>query len=290
MKIKQSVPYRVFSVCNIIVLCSLAIVCIIPFIHILAMSFSDLKSTTSGTVGLLPIGFNLASYKKALGDPAIWSAMGVTLSRMALGTIYSMVLTVSVAYSLSFEGRYFRGRNIYVTFFFISMIFGGGIVPVYILMKNLNLMNSIWALVVGATPVGNVIILLNFYRQLPRELYESSRMDGASHFSIMTRIYLPLSLPSIATLSLMSLVAHWNEWFGGMIYMEEEMYPLQTYLYASMQRVSEFTPGLDGAADAVGRQGLIAAQTVFTILPVLFAFPVLQKYIKTGLVLGSVKE
>ena len=157
-------------------------------------------------------------------------------------------------------------------------------------MKNLNLMNSIWALVVGATPVGNVIILLNFYRQLPRELYESSRMDGASHFSIMTRIYLPLSLPSIATLSLMSLVAHWNEWFGGMIYMEEEMYPLQTYLYASMQRVSEFTPGLDGAADAVGRQGLIAAQTVFTILPVLFAFPVLQKYIKTGLVLGSVKE
>jgi len=289
MKIKQSLPYRIFSVVNTVVLGILAICCIIPFIHILAVSFSDMKSTTAGIVGLWPIGFNFESYTKALGDPAIWKAMGVTLGRMVLGTVYSMVLTISVAYPLSFEGRNFRGRKIYVAFFFVSMIFGGGIVPYYILIKDLHLMNSIWALVLGMTPVGNVIILLNFYRQLPREMYEAARIDGASHFGIMTRVYLPLSLPSIATLSLMSLVGHWNEWFGGMIYMDEEGYPLQTYLYASMQRISEFTD-ISDVSTAVSRQGIIAAQTVFVILPVLFAFPLLQKYIKTGLVLGSVKE
>lgn len=289
MKIKQSLPYRIFSALNVAMLSILAVVCIIPFVHIVAVSFSDMKSTTAGIVGLWPIGFNFESYTKALGDPAIWQAMGVTLARMALGTVYSMVLTVSVAYPLSFEGRHFRGRKIYVAFFFISMIFGGGIVPYYILIKDLHLMNSIWALVLGMTPVGNVIILLNFYRQLPREMYEAARIDGASHFGIMTRVYLPLSLPSIATLSLMSLVAHWNEWFGGMIYMDEEAYPLQTYLYASMQRISEFTD-ISDVSTAVSRQGIIAAQTVFVILPVLFAFPLLQKYIKTGLVLGSVKE
>ncbi len=289
MRIKRSLSYRIFSTANVIFLCLMALVCIIPFIHILAVSFSDLKSTTSGVVGLYPIGFNIQSYSQALGDPAIWRAMGVTLGRMALGTVYGMVLTICAAYPLSFEGRYFKGRKFYVIFFFVSMIISGGIVPSYMLTKNLGMMDTIWALVLGATPVGNVIILLNFYRQLPKELFESARMDGASHFSILRKIYLPLSLPSVATLSLMSLVGHWNEWFGGMIYMDETGYPLQTYLYASMQRVSEFTD-MNDASTAVSRQGIVAAQTVFTILPILFAFPLLQRYIKSGLVLGSVKE
>lgn len=160
---------------------------------------------------------------------------------MVLGTLYSMFLTVTVAYPLSFDSKNFRGRKIYVAFFFISMLFSGGIIPYYILIRNLNLMDTIWALVLGPVPVGSVIILMNFYRQLPKALFESARIDGASHFRILAKIYLPLSMPSIATLSLMSLVGHWNEWFGGMIYMKDVAnYPLQTYLYASMQNVSEF--------------------------------------------------
>lgn len=291
MKIKDSLSYRVFRVINGTFLVLLAMICIAPFVHIIAVSFSNTASTTANTVGLWPVGFNLSSYTKALSDPNIWSSLWVTLQRMVLGTLYSMILTITVAYPLSFDSKRFKGRGFYVAYFFFSMIFGGGIVPYYILMKELNLMNSIWALVVGAVPVGNVIILLNFYRQLPKELYESAVLDGASHFRVLTRIYLPLSMPSIATLSIMSLVAHWNEWFGGMIYMKDSMkYPLQTFLYTSTQNVSQFTDNLQSAGAAVSRQGLIAAQTVFTIIPILFAFPILQKHIKTGLVLGSVKE
>ena len=291
MKIKDSFAYRVFTVFNTSILVILAIVGILPFIHIVSVSFSDTASTTANAVGLWPIGFNLDSYIKALSNSNIWSSLWVTIQRMILGTIYSMALTITVAYPLSFDSKKFRGRGIYVGFFFFSMIFGGGIVPYYMLIKDLKLMNTIWALVLGSVPVGNVIILLNFYRQLPKELYESAVIDGASHWRIMTQIYLPLSMPSIATLSIMSLVAHWNEWFGGMIYMKDATrYPLQTFLYTSTQNVSQFTDDLQSAGAAVSRQGLIAAQTVFTIIPILFAFPILQKHIKTGLVLGSVKE
>lgn len=291
MKIKQSTGYRVFSVINYGLLIVMAVTCVIPFIHILAVSFSNSASTTANSVGLWPVGFNLESYAKAFSDPKLWSAIWMTLKRMLIGTVYSLFLTVTVAYPLSFEGKQFRGRKIYVAFFFFSMIFSGGIVPSYILIKELGLMDTVWALVLGATPVGNVIILLNFYRQLPKELYESARIDGASHFRILSSIYLPLSMPSIATLGIMSLVGHWNEWFGGMIYMKDPAnYPLQTYLYVSMQNVSQFTDNLQSAGAAVSRQGLIAAQTVITIVPILFAFPILQKHIKTGLVLGSVKE
>ena len=291
MKIKQSRGYRIFSVINNTILILLALTCIAPFIHIIAVSFSNPASTTANSVGLWPVGFNVSSYIKAFADPNLWSATWMTLKRMFLGTIYSLFLTVTVAYPLSFEAKQFRGRKIYVAFFFFSMIFSGGIVPYYILVKELGMMDTVWALVLGATPVGNVIILLNFYRQLPKELYESARIDGASHFRILRQIYLPLSMPSIATLAIISLVAHWNEGFGGMIYMKNSSnYPLQTYLYASMQNVSQFTDNLQSAGAAVSRQGLIAAQTVITIIPILFAFPILQKHIKTGLVLGSVKE
>lgn len=282
--------YRIFSAFNYLFLALLSIVCIIPFIHIIAVSFSDQASSTANSVTLLPIGFNWTAYKKVFTDASVWRSFGVTVLRMVLGTVISMILTITVAFPLSFDSKHFKGRSIYVAFFFFSMIFSGGMVPYYILLKDLKLLDTIWALVLGAVPVGSVIILLNFYRQLPRALFESARLDGASYFQILTKIYFPLSLPSVATLSLMSLVGHWNDWFGGMVYMKDpKNYPLQTLLYTTMTTASEFTD-LNSASTAVSKQSQIAALTVFTILPVLFAFPLLQKYIKSGMVLGSVKE
>ena len=286
----KSVGYRIFSAFNYLFLALLSIVCIIPFIHIIAVSFSDQASSTANSVTLLPIGFNWTAYKKVFTDASVWRSFGVTVLRMVLGTVISMILTITVAFPLSFDSKHFKGRSIYVAFFFFSMIFSGGMVPYYILLKDLKLLDTIWALVLGAVPVGSVIILLNFYRQLPRALFESARLDGASYFQILTKIYFPLSLPSVATLSLMSLVGHWNDWFGGMVYMKDpKNYPLQTLLYTTMTTASEFTD-LNSASTAVSKQSQIAALTVFTILPVLFAFPLLQKYIKSGMVLGSVKE
>lgn len=287
----RSTGSRVFQVVNIFLLSLLALLCILPFLHILAVSLSDAASVSANRVGLWPQGFNLNAYRKIFQNHYLLDSFWVTIKRMVLGTAFSMILTVLTAYPLSFSSREFPGRRIYVVFYFISMMFSGGIIPQYMLISNLHLMDTIWALVLGGVPVFNVIVLLNFFRQLPRPLYESARMDGASHLRILMEIYLPLSLPSLATLGLLSLVGHWNDWFGGLVYMKSmENYPLQTYLYNTMQNFSEYYPAFGQDATAAPRQATIAAQTVISILPVLFAFPVLSKYIKTGLVLGSVKE
>ena len=232
--------YRIFSAFNYLFLALLSIVCIIPFIHIIAVSFSDQASSTANSVTLLPIGFNWTAYKKVFTDASVWRSFGVTVLRMVLGTVISMILTITVAFPLSFDSKHFKGRSVYVAFFFFSMIFSGGMVPYYILLKDLKLLDTIWALVLGAVPVGSVIILLNFYRQLPRALFESARLDGASYFQILTKIYFPLSLPSVATLSLMSLVGHWNDWFGGMVYAETKQVLVTTTVSMAGKEVGKF--------------------------------------------------
>lgn len=288
-KMKESVSYRVFSVINIVFLSLLAVLCLAPFLHILAVSFSDAASTSAGTVGVWPIGFQVDAYKKMLRDSAVFRAFGITLLRMALGTLWSMLLTISAAYPLSLDKREFFGRQFFVIVFFVSMLFSGGLIPYYILVKELGLTDTIWALVLGGVPVGNTIILMNFFRTLPHAMHESAAIDGASHFRILTRIYLPLSKPSIATLSLLCLVGHWNDWFGGLIYMKDvDKYPLQTYIYSAMQTTSTFADAISG--EAAPRQAVNAALIVLSIIPVLIVFPFLQRHIKDGMVIGAVKE
>lgn len=290
-KPKESLVYRIFSVCNLILLGLLAFACIMPFLHILAVSFSDAASTAANTVGLLPSGFQTDAYKKILTDPAVFKAFGTTLSRMALGTAWSMLLTIPAAYVLSFSDREFFGRKFFVGFFFVSMLFSGGIIPYYILMKEMDLIDTIWALVLGGVPVGNMIILINFFRGLPRAIYESASLDGASHWTILTRIYLPLSKAPLATLSLFCLVGHWNDWFGGLAYIRDpEGYPLQTYIYQMMQTTGSFSDAITGDGMGAPRQAVTAGLIILSIIPVLILFPVLQKYLKDGIVLGSVKE
>lgn len=287
--IRESVPYRIFRKVNAVFLVALSIACVIPFLHILAVSFSDAASTAGGKVGLVPIGFQLNAYIKIFRDGEVFRAFGITVVRMLFGTLWSMLLTISAAYPLSMGPREFFGRKFFVVFFFISMIFSGGAIPYYILIKNLGLYDSIFALVLGALPVGNAIILMNFFRTLPREMYESASLDGASHWNILFRIYLPLAKPSVATLSLFCLVGHWNDWYSGLVYMNVENYPLQTYIYNVMQSSASFA---DAASkdNVAPRQAVTAALICLSIIPILVAFPMLQKHIKTGLVIGAVKE
>jgi len=289
-KIKDSVSYRIFTAVNTVFLLALALACVIPFFHILAVSFSDAASTAGGKVGLLPIGFQLDAYEKIFRDGEVFRAFGITMERMVLGTLWSMLLTISAAYPLALGHKEFFGRRFFVVFFFISMLFGGGAIPYYILMKDLSLIDSIWALVLGGLPVGNAIILMNFFRTLPKELYESARLDGASHWQILGSIYLPLAKPSIATLSLFCLVGHWNDWYGGLVYMKNvENYPLQTYIYNVMQSTASFS---DAASKdtAAPRQAVTAALICLSVIPIVVAFPILQKHIKSGLVIGAVKQ
>lgn len=288
-KIKVSVSYRIFTVINTTFLVLLAILCIVPFLHILAVSFSDAASTAGGRVGLWPIGFQLDAYREIFREGSAFRAFGITLARMVLGTLWSMLITISAAYPLSMERKDFFGRRFFVVFFFISMLFGGGIIPYYMLLKDLKLINTIWALVLGGVPVGNAILMMNFFRTLPHGMLESASIDGASHWSILTRIYLPLAKPSVATLSLFCLVGHWNDWYGGLVYMQNvENYPLQTYIYNVMQSTASFADA--ASKETAPRQAVTGALICLSILPILVAFPFLQKHIKDGMIIGAVKE
>ncbi len=287
---------RVFTVLNYLLLTVSAILCIFPIIHVLALSFSSSSAATAGLVKLLPIEFNLKSYEYALGKSEFIASFVVSIKRVVLGASLNMLLTILAAYPLSKERHEFPMRNFYAWFFFITIIFSGGLIPWYMVIKETGLLNSIWALVLpGAIPVFNVIILLNFFRQLPKEIGESAYVDGASYWTVLFRIYLPLSTPALATLVLFVTVGHWNSWFDGLILMNSPTnYPLQSYLQTVV--VTRDTTVLAHASQAeleilktISDRTTKAAQIFIAAFPILCVYPFLQKYFVKGIVLGSVK-
>jgi putative aldouronate transport system permease protein len=288
----DSLSYKVFLTVNMVILIGLAVFCILPFVHLFAISLSADGPSSANQVGLVPVGFNLEAYKEALSDSRLLSTFSVSLQRVFFGVILNMSLTVLVAYPLSQETQSFPGRNIYTWLLVFTMIFNGGLIPMYMLVNQLGLSNTLGALVLPtAVNVFFVVILLNFFRQIPKELEEASFIDGASYFTTLIRVYLPLSLPSIATLTLFSILFHWNQWFDGLLYINDPaQYPLQTYLHILVDRVGVIV-SMDDARRMmeVSQRSLISAQIIVSMLPIVCVYPFLQKYIKSGLVLGSVK-
>lgn len=289
---QRAILSQSFNVFNIAVLVCLGALCVIPFIHMIAISFSEKGPASANIVGLWPVGFNLEAYKNALSDDRIVTSLGVSFLRVVIGVAINMALCILTAYPLSKEPDRFPGRSWYIWICVITMLFNGGLIPTYILVNDLGLINSIWALVLpGALPVFNVIILLNFFRQIPKEIEESAFMDGATYFKTLLKIFIPLSVPALATLILLSSIGHWNSWFDGLIYMTDASnYPIQTY----MQVLQTQLQSLDSLADAqramrVSQKSLMMAYNVITLIPILCLYPFLQKYVKDGLVMGSVK-
>ncbi len=267
------------------------ILCLLPLIHVLAISLSGEGPANANAVGLWPIDFNTKAYAEVLRDPKMLNSTWISLKRVALGVTFNMVFTTLLAYPLSHEKEDFPMRNIYMWFVFFTMLFSGGLIPYYILMKQLNLMDTIWALIFPGVPVFNVIIMMNFFRQLPKEVKEAATIDGASHFTILSGIILPLSLPVAATLVLFCFVGHWNEWFNGILFMNNvTRYPLQSYLQTLVSVMNE-APNIEEAKRmaAISRRSLLFARIFISMVPIMIVFPFLQKYYKSGLVIGSVK-
>jgi len=286
----------VFDIINYIFLAAVAFLCLLPIVNVLAISFSSSAKAAAGLVKLLPLDFNIQSYKYALTKPQFLSSFLISVQRVILGVVVNMFCTIVTAYPLSKSAKELSGRNIYAWFMFITMIFSGGLIPQFMVVKQLGLMDSIWALVLpGAVPVFNVIILMNFFKQLPKEISESAVMDGAGHLTILCRLYLPLSKPSLATIVLFVVVGHWNEWFNGMLYMTSPLkYPLQTYLQSII--VIRDSSTLAGASketlemlSTVSDKTLTSAQIFIAAAPILLIYPFLQKYFMKGLTIGSVK-
>lgn len=289
-----SVTRSLFNICNLIFLIALSLLCILPVIQVIAVSFSSSSAAAAGLVKLWPVEFSLKSYEFILKKKDFLGSFLISIQRVILGTGISMFLTVTLGYSLSKEAKDFRMRTFYAWYFVITILFSGGLIPWYLTIKYTHLMDTIWALVIpGAVTVFNVILLLNFFRGLPKELEESSFMDGGSHWITLWKIYLPLSMPAIATVSLFTIVGHWNSWFDGLMLVNSPSdYPLATYLqtaiiqqdFANMR--AEDVKTLSEISDRTTR----AAQIFIGALPIMAVYPFLQKYFMTGLVMGSVKE
>jgi putative aldouronate transport system permease protein len=278
---------------NLLVLALLAVLCIFPILHTLALSLSSATAAASGRVTLWPVEFTLQSYKFVLENSAFGKSFLVSVSRVLVGVPVNMLLTILVAYPLSRSKREFRARDVFAWFFLITVLFSGGLIPWYMVIKQTGLIDSFWALIIpGALPVFNVILLANAFKGIPKELEEAAAMDGADHWTILFKILLPMSLPVLATVTLFVAVGHWNAWFDGLILMNSpEKYPLQSYLQTVIvspdpRMLSERDLAL---LKIISNRTTRAAQIFIAMIPILVVYPFLQRYFTTGIKLGSVK-
>lgn len=291
----RSKSSKVFGAFNIAFLALLALTCILPFVHIIAISFSSNAVVSSGAVTFYPKQVTLYAYKYLLSKDLFWRTFLNSTFRVILGVSINMLMIVLIAYPLSKDKKDFRWRNVYVWFFFFTSLFSGGLIPSYMLLNEMNMLNTIWALVLPCgVHVFNMILMLNFFRQLPKEMEEAAYIDGAGHWRTLVGIFIPCSLPSIATLTLFSVVNHWNAWFDGLIYMHDAYkYPLQSYLQTVIVGLDvtsgNFDPNDVERIKELSSRTITAAQIIIATLPVLIVYPFLQKYFVAGITLGSVK-
>jgi putative aldouronate transport system permease protein len=289
----KTLPYRIFNIVNTCFLLAVALMCVIPLIHVLAVSFSAKSAADGNLVGLWPVDFSTVAYEKTIDNPVFLHSLWVAVKRTVIGTAGILVVACLAAYPLSKENAQFRGRSVYAWVFVFTMIFNGGLVPFYIVIQSLHLMDSFWVLVLpGLVNVWLIILLMNFFRGVPKELEEAALIDGAGHLGILARVYLPVSLPALATLGLFAMVWHWNSWFDGLLYLSNKQdYPLATYLQTVI--VSRDMSSMSFSKqefDLLSQKTINAAQIFIGALPVLIVYPFLQKFFVKGLVMGSVKE
>ncbi|WP_188991625.1 carbohydrate ABC transporter permease [Paenibacillus nasutitermitis] len=285
---------QLFVVTNSIVLASLFVLGLLPFIHLLSVSLSSNLAAVSNEVKLWPVGFTVEAYKFLGQKPEFLNSLAVSLERVVLGTTLNMILVVMAAYPLSKEVERFRLRTLYVWFFAVTMFLGGGLIPTYIVVKETGIMDTIWALILpGALSVWHMVMLLNFFRSVPKDLEEAAIVDGAGKIKILVKIYVPISLPAIATILLFTLVGHWNSWFDGILYMNSPShYPLQSYLYTLVTKINIEAISTEdiGTLNRLSEKTLRSAQIFLGALPIMLVYPFLQRYFIKGITVGSVKE
>ncbi|GHU78268.1 protein LplC [Clostridia bacterium] len=292
---RRTTGQKVFAVFNYFFVTCVSLTCFLPLLNTLAISFSAPAFVSTGTVYFVPKGFTTMAYEFAMQNGKFLRAFQVSLLRCVLGVSLNLFMMVTTAYPLSKNRERFGARHIYMGFYVITMLFGGGLIPYYILVNKLGLLNSIWSLVLPlSVPVYSMVILMNFMRGLPPEMEEAAMIDGAGNFRVLFSILLPVLKPALATVGLFSFVSHWNDWFTGALFMHDpKNYPLQTYLQTLLtnfrdmlrQSGSDYYTLLSRMNEQTGR----AAQLFLGLIPTLIVYPFVQKHFTTGLVMGSVK-
>ncbi len=294
---KEKFGIRQFIIYLLVILLTLS--CLIPLMNVIALSLSSSQAAAANKVGLWPVELTFAAYEKIVGDAQFWRSFGISVFRVFVALALNLILIVTLAYPLSKSKKVFFSRKFFMNLMIFAMLFNGGMIPTYLVVKNLGLINSVWSLILpGAVPIGSVILVMNFFRGIPKSLEESALLDGANAWDILLKIYIPISLPSLATVSLFSIVGSWNDFFGGLIYMTDiKNYPLMTYIQslsvniaAALQNASGLSTEQLQSLLSVSNRNLNAAKIVVAIIPLLVIYPFLQKYFVQGIVVGAVKE
>ena len=292
---KTSMGRKVFLAVDVIVILLLCLICMVPLLNLLAYSFSASQPIIENKVFLWPKEFTLKAYQYVLESKEFWSSVSVSVKRVLLGVPLNTLLTILVAYPLSKDERQFKARKYYVAYMLTVMLFNGGLMPTYYIVSKTKLIDTVWALIIpGAVPIFNGIVLMNFFRGIPSELEESAKLDGASQWQILWRIFIPISKPSLATIILFSLINHWNSWFDGLIYSNHTTnYPLQSYLQTLVTSTTEILAQGDVKAIAklvdINDTNMKAAQIFISVIPLMLIYPFLQKFFVKGLTIGGVK-
>lgn len=291
---KLTTSQKVFQVFNYIFLSLLGIVTLFPFWYVMVASFNDGRDFTKGGVYLWPRVFTLENYKLAFENEQIFNSLGISIARTVLGVILGLFFTALIAYAVSIKTM--PGRTFLNFFFYFTTIFGGGMIPYYMLLRDLNLTKSFWLYVIpGIYSFFNFMLLRTNFATIPPELRESAQIDGAGDFRTLFQIYIPLSMPILATLALFIGVGHWNDWFTGAYYQSNvNLYPAATLLQKLLKEASStIKSGQEsvaaGALQSYTPQSLQMAFVMLITMPIVMVYPFLQKYYVKGVMVGSVK-
>ncbi|MEK3731545.1 MULTISPECIES: carbohydrate ABC transporter permease [Paenibacillus] len=291
---ESTIGSKIFDGLLLAILLLITALCLVPLIYTLAVSLSEKSAAAAGRVWLWPVGFNFNSYKQIMGDGAFFRSFLTSVQRVVLGGIISTGIGTLMAYPLSKSPRQFRLRNVFMWFLIFAMLFNGGLIPWYMTMKSLGLMDNIWALVLGGgLPVFHVILIINYFRNLPKEMEEAALVDGAGPWRMLWSVFVPLAVPVLATVLLFTIVYHWNEFFHGLVLMSrQDHYPLQTYIQQLVVIIdaANMTEDQYKRMNELSNQTLNSAKIFIAMIPVLVVYPFLQRFFIHGITLGSVKE
>lgn len=293
MKIKHGVGDRIFTVCNTIIMLFLIVITLYPFWFVVAASFSP-AGQVSESMGLLvwPESIHLDAYEAVLANPNIRSGYINTIFYVLAGTGLNLLFTIVLAYGLSRKNV--RGTSIFMKLITFTMFFSGGMLPTYILVQKLNLIGTVWSVLLpGLISTYNLIILRTSFKTIPASLEEAAKVEGAGEFTIMTKIVIPLSLPTIMIMVLYYGVAHWNSWFNASLYLtDRNMYPLQLVLREILvvNTLDSMSVGASAQDKVSAEQTIKYATIVVATLPILCVYPFLQKYFVKGMMIGAIKE
>ncbi|ASA21540.1 carbohydrate ABC transporter permease [Paenibacillus donghaensis] len=284
---------NLFNVFNLFFLTALALAMFLPFLNVIAQSFSSSDAIINGKVGLLPKDFTAINYQYVFSDRSIWRAFGVSVYITVLGTAINLIATSSLAYPVSRQE--FVGRKYIVMMVLFTMVFSAPLIPNFILIKNLGLMNSLWSLMLpGAISAFNFFVMRSFFMQLPQELIDSSRIDGCGELRIIVSMVLPLSKPVMASLGIFYAVGHWNTYMSALYYINKpSLWPLQVMLKKLFETDDISVDPASSVYSSLAHtspEGIKMAVIIVATIPIIMIYPFLQRHFVKGMMVGSVKS